>query len=231
MLILAIDTSGPVASVAVADESRIRYEAAASNKLTHSESLMPMIEEALNRAGVDLKQLTMIAAVAGPGSFTGIRIGITAAKALAHSLSIPCIGISSLEATAAGIESPCEVICPIQDARVQQVYGAAFLDGKRLMPDSAMKLTEFLDTIEPMGDRFLFTGDGVAAYHDKITERLGGKVRFAAIQNCYLRSAAVASLALRDQAQAVDYLTLQPVYLRPPQAERERAAREAAKHA
>ena len=140
MIVLALDTSGPVASVAVADETRIRYEACAANQLKHSESIMPMVEEALCRSGVTLQQLNLLAVTAGPGSFTGIRIGVTAVKAMAHALNIPCLGLSSLEATAAGIEAPDKIVCPLQDARVGQVYGAAFRNSERLMPDSAMKL-------------------------------------------------------------------------------------------
>ena len=140
MIVLALDTSGPVASVAVADETRIRYEACAANQLKHSESIMPMVEEALCRSGVTLQQLNLLAVTAGPGSFTGIRIGVTAVKAMAHALNIPCLGLSSLEVTAAGIEAHDKIVCPLQDARVGQVYGAAFRSGERLMPDSAMKL-------------------------------------------------------------------------------------------
>ena len=93
-----------------------------------------------------------------------------------------------------------------------------------------LKLPEYLDKISPLGERFLFTGDGVAVYRQQIADCLGERVRFAAAPCAYLRPAAVAALAARDANQAVDYLTLQPLYLRAPQAERERAAREAKQH-
>lgn len=230
MIILSIDTSGPVAGAAVWCDGVIRYEAAAVNKMTHSENIMPMIEEALLRAGIEKSQLTHLAVTVGPGSFTGVRIGVTAVKALSHALGIPCIAVDALEATAAGIDALDEVICPIQDARVQQVYGAAFANGKRLLDDCVLKLPEFLDAVLPLGERLLFTGDGVAVYRQQIAERLGDRARFASAQCAYLRPAAAAALAARDAAQAVDYLTLQPLYLRAPQAERERAAREAKQH-
>lgn len=230
MIILSIDTSGPVAGAAVWCDGVIRYEAAAVNKMTHSENIMPMIEEALLRAGIEKSQLTHLAVTVGPGSFTGVRIGVTAVKALSHALGIPCIAVDALEATAAGIDALDEVICPIQDARVQQVYGAAFANGKRLLDDCVLKLPEFLDAVLPLGERLLFTGDGVAVYRQQIAERLGDRARFASAQCAYLRPAAVVALAARDAAQAVDYLTLQPLYLRAPQAERERAAREAQQH-
>ena len=227
MIILAMDTSGPVAGVAILEDGRVRYEAMAVNKMTHSESIMPMVEEALCRTALQKEQLTHLAVTVGPGSFTGVRIGVTAVKAMSHALGIPCIGVDALEATAFGIENSDEIICPIQDARVHQVYGAAFRGGQRLMADCVVKLDEYLAQISALGDRFLFTGDGVLAYREQIAEALGEKARFAAAHSAYLRPAAVACLAERDREQAVDYLTLQPLYLRAPQAERERARREA----
>ena len=225
MIILALDTSGPVAGTAVWQDGRIRYEAMAVNKMTHSASIMPMAEEALLRTDLQKEQLSLLAVTVGPGSFTGVRIGVTAVKAMSHALGIPCVGVDALEATAAGIDSPGDVICPIQDARVHQVYGAAFRDGQRLMEDAALQLEEYLDRIRPLGSRFLFTGDGVTPYRDRIEEIMGPGARFAPAQLAYLRPAAVACLAARYAGQAVDYLQLKPLYLRPPQAERERAGR------
>ena len=230
MNLLAFDTSGPVAGVSVWCDGTIRYEAAAVNKMTHSENIMPMAEEALLRAGIAKEQLNLLAVTVGPGSFTGVRIGVTAVKALSHALGIPCVAVDALEATAAGLETRDEVICPIQDARVQQVYGAAFRNGERLMADCVLKLPEYLEQISPLGEHFLFTGDGVGVYREQIAACMGERARFAAAQCAYLRPAAVAALGARDADHAVDYLTLQPLYLRAPQAERERAAREAKQH-
>ena len=227
MIILAIDTSGPVCGIAVWADGRIRYEAAAINKLTHSESLMPMLDEALTRAGVEKKDLTHLAVTVGPGSFTGVRIGVTAVKALSHALNIPCIPVGALEATANGIDCTDEIICPIQDARVMQVYGAAFKNGVRLMDDCVLKLEEYLEKLSALDGKFLFTGDGVITYQQKIAEKLGDRARFASAQCAYLRPAAVACTAAQKTDEAVDYLTLQPLYLRAPQAERERARKEA----
>ena len=227
MIILAIDTSGPVCGVAVWADGRIRYEAAAINKLTHSESLMPMLDEALTRAGVDKKELTHLAVTVGPGSFTGVRIGVTAVKALSHALNIPCIAVSALEATAEALNLTDKIVCPIQDARVMQVYGAAFKNGQRLLDDCVMKLDEFIAAISPLEGAFLFTGDGVITYQAKIEAALGDRAHFAPAHCAYLRPAAVACAAAAHADEAVDYLTLQPMYLRAPQAERERAKKEA----
>ena len=230
MLILAFESSAKAASVALCRDGHLVSQYSQCSGLTHSRTLLPMAEDMLKNAELTIGDIDAFAVAHGPGSFTGVRIGVTAVKALSHALGIPCVAVDALEATAAGLEAQDEIVCPIQDARVQQVYGAAFCNGKRLLDDCVLKLPEYLDKISPLGERFLFTGDGVAVYRQQIADCLGDRVRFAAAPCAYLRPAAVAALAARDADQAVDYLTLQPLYLRAPQAERERAAREGAKH-
>lgn len=230
MLILALESSAKAASAALCRDGALLAQTVQNNGLTHSRTLLPMVDGLLRGADLRLDQLDAVAVACGPGSFTGVRIGVTAVKALSHALGIPCVAVDALEATAAGLEAQDEIVCPIQDARVQQVYGAAFCNGKRLLDDCVLKLPEYLDKISPLGERFLFTGDGVAVYRQQIADCLGDRVRFAAAPCAYLRPAAVAALAARDADKAVDYLTLQPLYLRAPQAERERAAREAKQH-
>jgi tRNA threonylcarbamoyladenosine biosynthesis protein TsaB len=230
VIILALDTSGPAAGVALLADGHIRYEAVAVNKHTHSASAMPMVEEAFLRTDLSVRDVTLFAAVKGPGSFTGVRIGITLVKAMAHALGTLCVGINALEALAAGMQSTPDIICPILDARVSQVYGAAFLGGDvpaRLMEDRVLRLNEYLDAVSPLGERLLFTGDGAAAYRERITGILGARARFAPPHLAILRPAAVAWLALKKSAEAGDYLSLMPLYLRAPQAERECAARNA----
>lgn len=227
MIILALDTSGPVAGVALWQDGRIRYEAMAVNKMTHSVSMLPMTEEALRRTEIKKEQLSLLAVTVGPGSFTGVRIGVSTIKGMSHALGIPCAAVDALEATAAGMDSFGDVICPIQDARVHQVYGAAFRKGERLTEDMALPLDEYLERICPLGDSFVFTGDGVIPYRENIARIMGDRARFAPDQLAYLRPAAVACLAARDREKAVDYLELKPLYLRPPQAERVRAWKEA----
>ena len=227
MILFCLDTSGPVAGVAIIQDGAVRYEAMAVNNFTHSQSILPMTEEAFRHTGLDVNQTDYFAVTVGPGSFTGVRIGVSTVKGLAHAAGKPCIAVDALEAMAAGVTPFGGVICPIQDARAGQVYGAAFRGGERLADDCVLRLDEYLQQISPLGERFLFTGDGVTAYREQIAEAMGEKARFAPPQSAYLRPAAVACLAARDAAQAVDYLTLQPLYLRAPQAERERSRREA----
>ena len=220
--------------VAVLEDGRILYEGAAVNKLTHSVSLMPMVEEALNKCSTDISEIELYAAVVGPGSFTGVRIGVSAVKGMAHGAGKPCVAVNALEALAWGVSLMPDLICPIQDARAGQVYGAAFQPGRvpqRVMEDTAAKLEDYLDqalVAAKPEQKLCFLGDGVERYRTAIEARLGQRAVFAPAQMSYLRPAAVAALAWQNRENAVDYLTLQPHYLRAPQAERARAARLAA---
>lgn len=230
MNLLAVDTSGPVAGVAVLRDGEIAYEGAAVNRLTHSVNLMPMIEEALGRAGMDVSDIDLYAAVTGPGSFTGVRIGVSAVKGMAHGAGKPCVGVDALEALAVGACMTDALICPIQDARAGQVYGAAFSAGMppvRALDNMAEKLPAFIEKALAVADgrKLCFLGDGVKTYEKNIVEILGDRAVFPPVHMRYLRPASVAALAQQHADQAVDYLTLMPVYLRAPQAERERARR------
>ena len=228
MNLLAVDTSGPVAGVAVLRDGEVAYEGAAVNRLTHSVNLMPMIEEALGRAGLDVSDIDYYASVTGPGSFTGVRIGVSAVKGMAHGAGKPCIGVDALEALAMGVCATDALLCPIQDARAGQVYGAAFLPGLppvRVLDNMAEKLPAFIEKAleKAEGRKLMFLGDGVKTYRKAIEDMLGERALFAPAHMSYLRPASVAVLANLRKADAVDYLTLMPVYLRAPQAERERA--------
>ncbi len=226
MLILCIDTSGPACGVALLEDAALLYEATANNKLTHSVNLMPMVEEALEKGGRTLKDVGLLACVTGPGSFTGVRIGVAAVKGMARALNLPCIGVDALAALAAGVSFENGIVCPIRDARVRQVYGAAFLQGARLMDDEAMKLDAYLEKIQTLGDRFLFVGDGVPAYRALIAEKLGDRALFAPPHLNDLKAGAAAWIALKNADAAVDAGALAPFYLRAPQAERERLEKE-----
>ena len=229
MRILVIDTSGPVCGTAVMDEERVYSEFTAQNRNTHSASLMPMIEAALKAAGTDLKDLDAIAAVTGPGSFTGVRIGVATAKGLAHGAGIPCIPVDALEALAVSAGAFDGIVCPIQDARAGQVYGAAFRGGERLTGDEPMKLETYLDQTESLGERFLFLGDGMPVHREAISAHLGEKAVFAPVYRCYLRPSAAGWIALK-KGEKTDYLGLQATYLRPPNAQKNRKLLEAMGH-
>lgn len=229
MRILVIDTSGPVCGTAVMDEEKVYSEYTAQNRNTHSASLMPMIEATLKAAGTELRDINAIAAVTGPGSFTGVRIGVATAKGLAHGAGIPCIPVDALEALAASAGDFDGLVCPIQDARAGQVYGAVFRDGKRLTGDAPMKLEAFLEQAETMGARFLFIGDGAPVHGETIRNRLGEKAVFAPAFRSYLRPSAAGWIAL-NRREKTDYLGLQATYLRPPNAQKNKKLLEAMGH-
>ena len=230
MNILMIDTSGPACGVAIAREGRLVCDMQLVSGRTHSQRVMPMVEAALAMSDMAVSDIDVFGAVTGPGSFTGVRIGVSSVKALAHAAGKPCVGVDALHALAANIQAFDGVICPILDARAQQVYGAMFRAGdvpQRLCEDEAMPLTAFLDRVEATDERALFLGDGVAAMRGAIEARLGGRAQFAAPQHMNLRAGSACAIAMRlaEQGETTDYLHLLPLYLRAPQAERERAQR------
>lgn len=237
--LLAIDTSGPVCGVAILSDGAIVYEAATVNRMTHSVNLLPMIDTALQAAGMTIADMDRLAVVSGPGSFTGVRIGVSTLKGLAHGASRngddgkPCVAVDALEAMAAGAGAFAGVICPIQDARAGQVYGAAFRQGavrpERLLPDAPMKLEEYVEAIRALGDRFLFLGDGMPVHRAKLERLLGDQAVFAQPQQAYLRPASVAYLASLE-TETCDYRTLMPMYLRAPNAALNKKLTEGLKH-
>ncbi len=233
MIILCLDTSGPVAGVALMENGVIRYEATAVNQFTHSRSILPMVEEAYLHTGLTAEATDFFAVTAGPGSFTGVRIGVSTVKGLAHAVNKPCIAVDALEAMAAGAMLFDDgILCPIQDARAGQVYGAAFRSGtlERLLPDEPLILEEYLNKASQFGKNMLFVGDGMPVHREKIQKILGDRALFAPPHLAFIRPAAAAYLASLKTGDAVYYQELKPLYLRAPQAER-RKNLEAAAHA
>lgn len=228
MILCCLDTSGPVAGVALMENGAVRYEGMAVNAFTHSQSILPMAEEAYAHAGLSMEHTDYFAVTVGPGSFTGVRIGVSTVKALAHAMEKPCVAVDALEAMAAGVQPFVGLICPIQDARAGQVYGAAFRGGtlERALPDEPIKIQDFLEKAASFGEDMLFLGDGMPVHRDTIAGILGDRARFAPPHLMYLRPASAAFLAWEKRGQAVDYMALSPQYLRPPQAERQKNLRE-----
>ena len=226
MNLLVIDTSGPVCGTAVLEDEKVLCEYISQNRNTHSVNLMPMTEAALLSAGKNLGDMDAIAAVTGPGSFTGVRIGVATVKGLAHGAGLPCIPVDALEALCLSAGEFDGVVCPLQDARAGQVYGAAFRNGERLTEDAPMKLEDFLAKTAPLGERFLFTGDGMPVHREKIREILGEQAFFAPAHLSYLRPSAAGLIALKKGVRT-DYLSLQATYLRPPNAQKNKRLLEA----
>ena len=228
MNILAIDTSGPVVGCAVMKEGRIAHTVAMDHGLTHSETLMPAVDEVMQGSGLTCADIDVFAAVAGPGSFTGVRIGICAAKGFAHAAGKPCVPIHALEALAMNFFGADAYVCPILDARRKQVYCALFdtRNGypERIMQDDAIALDELLTRL-PDDRKVIFCGDGVRAFEARIAEKMGDRAMIAPANLRDLRPDAVCALAEHHREDWVEAALLRPVYLRAPQAERERNAR------
>lgn len=229
MKILAIDTSATVASVAITEDLTPLAEYTLNNGNTHSETLLPMIESAFAALSISAKDIDLFALSAGPGSFTGVRIGAATVKGLAFGSQKPCAEVSTLEALAHNIILHTGLICPVMNARRSQVYTALFRsDGtslERLMPDSALSIEELDEILSQYGESVALVGDGYNITADGFT-----KTSLVNIPESYrLQSAlSVARVAFEgyNNGKTVSDSALSVNYLRPSQAERERAERE-----
>ena len=228
MNIVAIDTSGPTASCAVMRDGEIIHSVFLNQGLTHSETIMPALDEAMTNAQIDCSQVDAFAAVAGPGSFTGVRIGVCAVKGLAHAHNTPCASVDALEALAMNVIGFDGIACPILDARRGQVYCAAFdVRGElpvRVLPDQAIELNAYLAQL-PEDRRLIFVGDGLRVHADAISNALGDRAVIAAANLRNLRADTACVLAMAHRDQWMEARKLVPIYLRAPQAERERDRR------
>lgn len=231
-LILAIDTSAKPVSCALAEDSRVLASFYANTGLTHSQTLMPMIESLLRVSERTVSDLNAVAVNVGPGSFTGVRIGVSAVKGLAFTANLPCVPVSTLESMAENTAStPDVVICCLMDARCQQVYGALFeksADGtlNRLLDDEALTIAEMGERLSSLGRPVVLVGDGSEMCYRAWKDSIPG-IHLAPAAARYQNASATAVIACRELAVGhyVDAEELQPVYLRLPQAERELNAR------
>jgi len=229
MTILGIDSSAVSAGCAIVRDGRVLSEGFVNIGLTHSQTLMPLIDDALRRAGVTLEEIDRIAVSHGPGSFTGVRIGIATVKGLAFASDIPCAGVSTLAAIAHGAACADGVLCAVMDARRDQFYNALFRceDGvvTRLCDDRAISADDLAAELDALGERVWLCGDGAQICMDKLGGRCAG-VRMVPEAMRWQRGCGVAMAAA--EVQPVSAASLVPVYLRLPQAERELRARKAA---
>ena len=210
MLILALDTTALTATAAVTDDEKLIGLYTLNTSLTHSETMLPMIENLLHNSKISIKDIDKFACSAGPGSFTGVRIGISIIKGLAFGTGKPCVGVSTLEALAYNLNGFDGVISPVMDARRSQVYNALFRNGERLCEDRLITVDELQEDIKKYGEKIYYTGDGykLIHYNETVTPEI---LRY---QNAY----SAAQLALNENSVAD--IELSPVYLRASQAER-----------
>lgn len=226
MLILSFESSAKAASVALVRDGHLVSQSTQCSGLTHSRTLLPMAEDMLKNAELTLKDVDLLAVAQGPGSFTGIRIGVSTVKGLAWGAEKPCVGVSTLEAMAWHGVAAGGVICTVMDARRSQVYNALFeiRNGRpvRLCPDRPIALEELLPELRSLAGPVFLVGDG-AAMTAAFLEKAGVPFRLAP-ENLIWQDAWGVAMAAMDKP-SVSGAELLPVYLRLSQAERERQAR------
>ncbi len=223
MRILAVDTSAVCASVAVTEDGKILSESSINASLTHSRTLMPMIDSVLKNGEIDLDSIDLFSCSVGPGSFTGVRIGVAAVKGLCDALNKKCVPVSTLEALAFNLVGRNCTAVSVMDARCNQVYCAIFkVEGeeiRRLTEDMAIKIEQLGEMLKEY-DNVIFVGDGA-----KLCYKALGYTKAPA--NCeYQRGSSVCFAAEKHIEDALSSKELLPVYLRLPQAERELKAKQ-----
>ena len=231
MLILAFETSAKAGSVALMDEKSLLGESYSNTGLTHSQTLLAMAEELLKNCGKTAADVTAVAVAAGPGSFTGVRIGVAAAKGFAWAKELPCCGESTLESMAENLGIWEGTVCCAMDARRSQVYNAVFAAHEgtltRLSEDRAISLAELGEELKNLEKPIFLVGDGSKLCYNTLGESVSGLV-CPPEHRMHQRAAGVALLARRrlERGEQPDGNSLEPNYLRLSQAERERMEKE-----
>ena len=231
MKILGIDSSGLVASVAIVEDDILVGEYTTNYKKTHSQTLLPMLDELKKMIDLDLNSVDAIAIAAGPGSFTGLRIGAATAKGLGLALNKPLVEVPTLEGLAYNLFGTEKIVCPLMDARRNQVYTGLYEfngDLHVLKDQCAVSLSEILQEINRLGREVIFLGDGVPVYKEQILKEISVPLSFAPAHMNRQRAGAVAALGEKylKEGRQVSATEHQPIYLRLSQAERERMEHE-----
>lgn len=230
MKILAIDSSGLVASVAVVEDNKVLGEYSINDKKTHSQTLLPMLDALVRLLGLDLAEIDAIAVAKGPGSFTGLRIGSATAKGLGLALDKPIVEVPTVDALAYNLCAAEGVVVPMMDARRDQVYTGIYRFAGQKMTvihaQWAAPVTELAEELNRIGEPVVFLGDGVRVYLEKMKEILQVPFLVAPPHLRQQRAGAVGALGLRyfAEGKTVDAEKHVPEYLRISQAERERLA-------
>ena len=230
MKILSLETSAKSASAAVVEDGNVLASCFQCTGLTHSRTLMPMVEAMLKNAELTLSQMDALAVAAGPGSFTGLRIGVSALKGLAWAADKPCLGVSTLEAMAHNLAHMDALLICAMDARRHQIYNAIFeaRGGSltRLCPDRAIALEEVREELRGDNRRKIVLGDGALLCYDDLSKNgISCELAPAALRWQNAVGVALAAQKAYARGEACTAQALRPVYLRISQAERERSAR------
>ena len=232
MIILSIDSSTPVAGIAVSDGMQLLGEITLNTKNTHSEKLMPLVKHLLDELTLSVNDLDAIAVTQGPGSFTGLRIGMATAKGLAQGAGKKLIAVPTLDCLAQNLLHYPGIICPIMNAQKKQVYTAIYRSGRdkleRLSDYQAIAVEQLAAQLKELQEDVWFVGDGVAAFADVFQELLGDACRFADGHNILPRAGALAMLAAEraSEEQFDDLYQAELIYIRKSEAEVQWEARQ-----
>lgn len=222
MIILAVDTATKSASAAVMEDGELRSEFLINHKTVHSRNLMPLVDAVVKAADISKKDIDLFAASIGPGSFTGVRIGVSSVKAMAYALKKQTVGINTLDCLAYDVCEYDSLICPVLDARNKQVYCAVYRKSKeqgleRLTEYMGITVDELMERLKGFGRDVIFTGDAVemcVSWKGDISFE-----RFGVHRGAYMPKASIVGLMAKD-APRTDPALLLPFYLRKSQAER-----------
>ena len=223
MKILGLDTSTPVGSIGIIDDESVVAEYSLNVVETHSSRLMPAIDEVLRRASLKIHDIEAFAVAIGPGSFTGLRIGLGTVKGFCYALKKPIVGVVTLDALAYNVKFVDKLICPILDARRGEVYAALYrgFAGGRLERQTDYLCTKIEPLLETIAEPTVFLGDGLNSYKDNIAETLQDKAIFTTPFFGLCRGAAVALLGYErlKAGESDDYFSITPFYIRKSEAE------------
>jgi tRNA threonylcarbamoyladenosine biosynthesis protein TsaB len=222
MYILGIETATTTGSLALMNDNRLIWEYTLNMRTTHTTRLMPALDQMLKDSSIEKHQLNGIAVSMGPGSFTGLRIGLATAKGLAMGLNIPLVGVPTLDALAYNVPYTKYQICPVLDAKKKEIYASLF----RFEDGELIRLTPYMvmppdDLLKHIHEKTIFLGDGLDSYRDFIAEKLMDMAIFAPDAQRLPRSAIIAEIGLMKlrSGEYLDMASAEPIYIRPSDAE------------
>lgn len=221
MKILAIDTSTTHSSCAVMDDNNIVGDFSINQSMSHNEILLVMVDEMLKKLNIDIEDIDLFVAVTGPGSFTGIRIGVTVVKALAMALNKPIVAVNTLEALSFGVFSDKKKI-PLIDARGERVYYGVYegINNENIVAPALLTIDELLEEFSDKGE-YVFVGDCVNLYKDRILENKNFEITPACLNSCISKNACVIGKEKYERGDISDCFNLSPEYVRLSQAQRD----------
>ena len=223
MKILSLETSGKVCGVALTEDNNLIIEEIIKDENTHSVKLMPLIDKVLTKTNTNIKDVDLFACDIGPGSFTGIRIGVSTVKAFIDVTNKKAVGVTSLEILAANVKED-GIICSLINAKNNNAYYGLFeKKDNNLSKISELKfdnINNIIDSVKNINNKITFVGDGSVAYKDIIKLELAGKIDFAQLEENELNARNIGKIAFAKRNEAIDTNNLKPIYLRASNAER-----------